>query len=87
MHIEWRKLANWYAALLKNFHPILPGYAGYSSNYYVTNRITPAILLALKGFLNIIEVQYSKKVKVIKCNNKITTTHPQVYAKIVQQEI
>ncbi|QGI80140.1 hypothetical protein CEK25_006869 [Fusarium fujikuroi] len=30
---------------------------------------------------------YSKKVKVIKCNNKITTTHPQVYAKIVQQGI
>ncbi|SCO52825.1 probable retrotransposon HobS hobase [Fusarium fujikuroi] len=77
-----------------------PGYAGYSSvwmftdrasgftwDYYATDRTTPAILSALKGFLNMMEVQYSKKVKVIECDNEITTTHPQVYAKIVQQGI
>ncbi|QGI87184.1 hypothetical protein CEK25_002140 [Fusarium fujikuroi] len=69
MYIEWRKLTDWYTTLLKSRFKL---------------QTTPAILLALKGFLNIIEVQYSKKVKVIKCNNKIITTYPQVYAKIVQ---
>ncbi|KAF5669761.1 retrotransposon hobase [Fusarium circinatum] len=33
------------------------------------------------------EVQYSKKVKVFECDNEITATHPQVYAEIVKQGI
>ncbi|KAH7116581.1 hypothetical protein B0J13DRAFT_459478, partial [Dactylonectria estremocensis] len=47
-------------------------------NYYRDNWLIPALCLVITYFLKILEVQYSIKIKVIKCNNEIIDIYPQV---------
>jgi hypothetical protein len=74
-----------------DFHPYLSGINGYTLqmlltcrktgmiwNYYLVSRTFKALINAFRSFFAMLKLQYSIKIKIIKCNNKITEIHPRM---------
>jgi hypothetical protein len=47
-------------------------------NYYFVSRTSEALISAFRSFFAMLELQYSIRIKVIECDNKITEIHPRV---------
>jgi hypothetical protein len=47
-------------------------------DYYFVSRTFEALINVFRSFFAMLELQYSIKVKIIKCDNKITKIHPRM---------